>query len=191
MLRSVRSIAIFLGALGLTAGAFAADTYNIDPVHSTVIFRIKHLDVSYLYGRFNAPTGAISVDVQDPTKDTFSASIDANNVDTNQPKRDAHLKSPDFFNAKEFPNITFKSTGVKKGSRDNTLEVSGDLTLHGVTKPVTITMEQIGAAKTPMGDRIGFEGTVEIKKSDFGIKGVPGVGDDVRLILDIEAVKAA
>ncbi len=186
MLQSIRlaSVALLLAC----APAFAADTYNIDPVHSSIVFRIKHLDVSYFYGRFNAPTGSVNVDA-DATQNSFTATVDANNVDTAQPKRDAHLKSLDFFNAKEFPTISFKSTGVKKGAKDNMLDVTGDLTMHGVTKSITIAMEQTGAAKTAMGERVGFEGIAEIKKSDFGIKGIPGVGDEVRLIIDIEAAK--
>jgi polyisoprenoid-binding protein YceI len=168
--------------------AAAADTYKLDPVHSFVLFRIKHMDVSYSYGRFNDPTGTIVYDAADPSKDSVELEIKVDNLDTHNDKRDQHLKSPAFFDAKQFPTITFKSTAVKAGEGGK-LEVTGDLTLHGVTKSITVSLEKTGEGEVMRSHRVGFESTVELKKSDFEIKGIPGVGDDVTLRFSFEAAK--
>ena len=162
----------------------AADDYQIDPIHSVIIFRIGHMDAGVFYGRFNGPTGSFSWDEQNPANSRFQAQVKAADFDSGNEKRDQHVRGPDFLSAKEFPTISFKSTSVKPadGSR---FQVSGDLTLHGVTKPVTATLERIGSA----GNRTGFEGVMEVKRSDFGIKGVQGVADEVRLIAAFEGVK--
>ena len=136
-----------------------------------IIFRIKHFDVGMFYGRFNAPQGTFTFDEQDPGKSTFQVSVKAQDFDSGNAKRDQHVRGPDFLNAKEFPNISFKRKSVKKAEGDNKFQVSGDLTMHGQTRPVTATLEKIGAG------------------NDFGIKGVQGVGDDVRLIIAFEGVK--
>jgi polyisoprenoid-binding protein YceI len=167
------------------AAAVAADSYQVDPIHSVIIFRIKHMDVGMFYGRFNSPQGSLTFDEQDPTKSSFNVTVKAQDFDSGNLKRDQHVRGPDFLNAKEFPNITFKSKSVKPGEGENKFVVGGDLTMHGQTKPVTATLEKIGAAN----NRIGFEGILEIKRSDFGIKGVLGVGDEVRLIIAFEGVK--
>ena len=111
-------------------------------------------------------------------------------IDTHNAKRDQHLKSPDFFNAKQFPAITFKSKQVKKSSKD-TYEVTGDLTIHGVTRPVTVKVTNTGSGKDPMGaNRIGFETIFTIKRSDFGMKFMLGpVSDEIRLIVSIEGIR--
>jgi polyisoprenoid-binding protein YceI len=163
--------------------ARAAD-YQVDPIHSVIVFRIKHMNVGVFYGRFNGPTGAFSFDEQNPSKSSFQAEVRAANFDSGFEKRDQHVRGPDFFNAKEFPTITFKSTSVE-GAGSNRYKVNGQLTMHGVTKPVTMTLEKIGSSA----DRIGFEGTMEVKRSDFGIKGVQGVGDEVRLTIAFEGAK--
>jgi polyisoprenoid-binding protein YceI len=172
-----------------SSALFAADNYKIDAVHSFVIFRIKHLDVSYTYGRFNEPTGTIAFDAADPTKSSINLEIKTENVDTHNERRDAHLKRPDFFDAKQFPLITFKSTEVKAAG-ENKFDVTGDLSLHGVTKSITVTLEKTGEAQTQMGYRIGFESTVDLKRSDYGMTGmIPAAGDDVKLRISLEAVK--
>src|SRR5262245_47704974 len=113
---------------GMTAQpARAADTYKIDPVHAVVIYKISHLGPANAYGRFTDPTGSVTLDNDDPSKSTFTFEVLTDKVDTGNPKRDAHLKSPDFFNAKQFPKIDFKSTSVSKKS-DNQYELTGDLT---------------------------------------------------------------
>jgi polyisoprenoid-binding protein YceI len=153
------------------------------------VFRIKHLNVSWVYGRIDKPEGTIVVDDTDPTKTTFDIQLKAANTDTGEPKRDEHLKSPDFFSAAEFPTLSFKSTSVKSAG-DNKLEVTGDLMIHGQTKPITVTLEKVGAAKTPMGDRCGYAGEFTIKRSDFGMtKMLEAVGDDVTIMVGLEAKK--
>src|SRR5262245_13671893 len=132
--------ASFLSLLVLAAAvpAFAADSWNIDPVHSNVIFKIQHLGTSRFIGRFNSVAGKIVWD-QDPAKSSIEVTVKTDSIDTNNADRDKHLKSPDFFNAKQHPTITFKSTKVEKGEKDYTL--TGDLTLHGETHPVTARFE--------------------------------------------------
>jgi polyisoprenoid-binding protein YceI len=190
---NVRRVVIGLGcALFLLAGAslVRADTYKVDPVHSTAIFRIQHGGVSYFYGRINGPQGTIEVDESDPTKTTFQIELKTANIDTNNPARDKHLKTPDFFSAEEFPTISFKSTSVKT-SADNKLEVAGDLTMHGQTKPITMTVEHVGTADVPrMGHRTGYDASFTIKRSDFGMtKFLDLLGDEVRVRVGLEAAK--
>lgn len=169
--------------------ALAADTYKVDPVHSFVPFRIKHLDVSYSYGRFNNPTGTVVWDAADPSQSSFNVELKTENVDTDNQKRDDHLKGPDFFDAKQFPTITFQSTAVKAAG-ENKFDVTGDLTLHGVTKTITITLDKTGEAQTQMGYRAGWEAGFKIKRSDYGMTGMVGpVADEVELRVSIEGVK--
>jgi polyisoprenoid-binding protein YceI len=165
-----------------------AESFKVDPVHSAVIFKIKRNDVSNFYGRFNGLTGSWNLDGAAPEKSSMEFSIKTESVDSGNPKRDDHLKTADFFNAKEFPTISFKSTKVtKKG--DNKYEVAGDLTLHGVTKPITVALEHTGTATGEHGTQSGVEATFTIKRSDFGV-GTPGRGlaDEVSLIVGIAGV---
>jgi polyisoprenoid-binding protein YceI len=167
-----------------SASAFAAD-YNIDPVHSSFIYRIMHMQASYSYGRFDQPAGTFSFDPDHPEQASFDVTIPIDSLDTGNPKRDADLKGPDWFNAKEYPDMTFKSTAVKKDG--GKLQVTGDLTIHGVTKSVTIPLDIVGTSTMMGKTRSGFEGTIDIKRSDFGMAALPqAVGDDVRLIISIE-----
>jgi|SRR6267142_4614145 len=166
----------------------AATTYVVDPAHSFVIFRIKHMDTGHVYGRFNEPNGTITIDDADPSKSSFTLELQTQKVDTGIQKRDDHLRSPDFFNAKQFPTIKFVSKEVKK--TDKGYEVTGDLTLHGVTKPITVNLEQTGQGSMGPRQIIGFETTVDLKRSDFGMKNMIGpAADDVRLIISLEAGK--
>jgi polyisoprenoid-binding protein YceI len=180
--------AFLLGVCPLTG--LAADTYQVDPVHSAIVFRIKHLGIGYAYGRFNDIAGTVVLDDKSPGDSTFQFQVKADSVDTANGKRDAHLKGPDFFNVKEFPTITFKSKEVKL-LKAATYEVTGDLTLHGVTKPLTVKLQQVGSGNDPFGKhRTGFECNVTIKRGDFGMRFMPGaVGDDVWLLVGFEAVK--
>jgi polyisoprenoid-binding protein YceI len=148
------------------------------------------VNVSFFYGRFNGPEGTISVDEADPSKTSFDVQLKVANIDTNNPNRDKHLKSPDFFSAEEFPTISFKSTAVKAGE-DKKLEVTGDLTLHGKTKSITVPIERIGTADVPrMGHRTGYEATMKIKRSDFGMdKMLDALGDEVTIRIGLEAGK--
>ena len=166
-----------------------AETYKVDPVHSSIVFKSKHLDTSYVFGRFNDFGGTVNVD-PDPTKMSFDVSAKVESIDTGNAKRDTHLKSPDFFSAKEFPTINFKSTSVKPAG-DNKFEVTGDMTLHGVTKTTTVTIEKVGQSNNPQfGERAGFFTTFNVKRSDFGMSGMqPMIGDDVELAVAFETAK--
>src|SRR5688500_4153946 len=178
-------------ALSLGTFAVAADTYKVDAEHAAVIFRVTHLNVGNAYGRFNDQTGTIVYDKADPSKSTFTFEVKTENVDTDNDKRDAHLNRADFFDAKQFPTITFKSTAVKDLGGDK-LELTGDLNLHGVTKSITFPIKKTGEADTgKMGYRTGWEAEVDLKRSDYGMTGLQGpVGDDVHLVVSFEAVKS-
>jgi len=179
-------------SLLIAAQAPAADTYKIDPVHSTAIFRISHLGSSFVYGRFDDVGGTFTVDEQKPQDVMFDVSIKADSIDTNNAARDKHLKSADFFSVNEFPTLTFKSTEVKSAG-DKKYDVTGDLTIHGVTKSVPATVEFVGTADgTPMkmGFRAGYEAHLTIKRSDFGMDKMVGpVGDEVKIIVSVEGVR--
>lgn len=180
---------LLAAALIFSAATAFADTYKVDPVHSSVIFKISHLNVSPFYGRFNNPTGTITIDAADDSKSAVEISVKADDVDTGNAKRDEHLRNPDFFNSKQFPVISFKSTSVKKVD-DKTFEVAGDLTLHGVTKPITITLNKTGEAQTRAGYRTGYETSFTIKRSDYGIKFNPeALGDEVTITAGLAGVK--
>lgn len=167
----------------------AGGTYEIDGVHSAVVFRIKHLGVSYSYGRFNEITGSFVYDDAKPESSSIQVEIATASVDTGHDGRDQHLQSPDFFNAAEFPKITFASKSVKK-SKEGRLTVAGDLTLHGVTKPVTADVEFVGAGdRGQMGNKAGFETTFTVKREDFGMTkmlGETGLGNEVRVTVSLE-----
>lgn len=168
----------------------AAETYTVDPVHSSAIFRAHHANAGYVYGRFNDPAGTFTLDDADPTQDSFQIELSTANVDTHNEKRDAHLKSPDFFNAKQYPTITFKSTSVKKGE-GTSLEVTGTLEMHGVTKTITIPVQFTGKGEFPPGtQRAGVETNFSVKLTDYEIKGLPGaVGDSIWVVVALEGVK--
>lgn len=179
------SAALFVGAQSSLAG----DTFKLDPVHSSLLFKVKHLGVSYSYGRFNSPEGQIVWDSADPTKSTINVSVKTAAIDTDNAKRDEHLKSPDFFDAKQFPTLSFKSTSVKP-SGENKYEVTGDLTVRGVTKPITVTLEHVGTNSGPRGTKTGFDGQFTINRQDFGVAYMPqGIGDEVTIFVALEADK--
>jgi len=174
--------------LALSLPLAAADTYAVDPSHSAALFSVSHLGISNTHGRFNAIDGTLTWDA-DAAKSAISVAIKTESVDTAAEKRDQHLRSPDFFNAKQFPTMNFTSKSFTKVD-DSTYTVAGELTLVGTTKPVTVTVKKIGEGKDPWGGyRIGFETSFTIKRSDFGIKGVPGVGDDVAVTFALEGMK--
>lgn len=179
-----------IAAAVLVAPVLAADNYKIDSEHAAVIFKVDHLGVAPAYGRFNDPTGAVVLDKEDPSKSTFTFEVKTENVDTDNEKRDAHLKSPDFFDAKQFPTITFKSKSVKADG--DKFQVTGDLTLHGVTKEIVVPITKTGEKDTGrMGYRTGWVSEIGLKRSDYGMKGMIGpIGDDVHLTISFEAVKS-
>jgi polyisoprenoid-binding protein YceI len=169
--------------------ANAADTFKIDSVHSFVLFSVQHLSIANTYGRFNDISGTVVFDKDNPSKSSVELSVPIESLDTHNSIRDRSLKSPDFFDAKKFPTMTFKSTQVE-GSGD-TLQVSGDLTIRGVTKPLTVDFKKGGEGKGVFGEmRGGGETRFTIKRSDFGMNFQQGaVGDEVTIILSLEGVK--
>lgn len=181
---------MLIGMAGMFQLADAADTYEVDASHSMIIFRAKHMGVSYNYGRFNEFSGNLAVDETDAANSMIELEVKAASVDTGDEKRDQHLRSPDFFDAKQFPVITFKSTEVKKVDED-TLEVTGDLKLHGVKKSVTVEVAITGKGKNQQGTAlIGFETTFTIKRSEFGMDyGIGAVSDDIRITVSVEGMK--
>jgi polyisoprenoid-binding protein YceI len=186
-------IAVPLVAIAvLVAPALAADNYKIDSEHATIIFKVEHYGVGNAYGRFNDPTGTVVLDKADPSKSTFTFEVKTENVDTDNEKRDAHLKSPDFFDAKQFPTITFKSKSVKADG--DKFQVTGDLTLHGVTKEIVVPITKTGEKDTGRaGYRTGWEANVSLNRSEYGMKyGLDqgSIGDKVDLVISFEAVKS-
>lgn len=164
-----------------------ADDYTIDGVHSSVSFKASHIGISEVHGRFNDFSGSFKLD---DLNSSFSLTIKAESVDTNNKKRDDHLRSPDFFNAKQFPSIVFKSTKVVPGKKDP-FEVTGDLTMHGKTQQITFTLAGGKKAEFPKGsERVGFSTTLKLKRSDFGMDKMVGpIGDDVEVSIAFEGVK--
>jgi polyisoprenoid-binding protein YceI len=181
---------LIIGFTGSTQLADAADTYEIDTAHSMILFRAKHKGISYNYGRFNEFTGKITMDETDISKSTVEFEVKTASVDTANKKRDQHLRSPDFFSAKQFPVIIFKSTTVSmKEGEEDMLEVIGDIELLGVKKSITIDVAITGRGKGQQGESvIGFESVFTIMRSEFGMTyGAGAVSDDIRLTVTIEA----
>jgi polyisoprenoid-binding protein YceI len=187
-------LATILGACAMVLWtcntARAADTYTVDPVHSSISFMISHARISNIHGRFNDFSGKITLDTADPAKSSFALTIPVESIDTNNVKRDEHLRAPDYFNVKQFPNMSFQSTKVT--AIDGGYEVTGDLTLHGVTKPITFKLK--GGDKVvefPKGTkRIGLTSTFAIVRSDFGVNAELGaLGDEIPITVGIEAAK--
>ncbi len=188
--RILGPVVVALAAWALAAAPTpAADDYTIDPMHSGVSFRIQHVGLSSVHGRFNEFSGKFALDPADPARSSFQMTIKADSVDTNNKARDGHLRGPDFFNGKQFPEITFKSTSVK--AVDGGYEVKGDLTMHGVTKAITLTLKGGKVAEFPKKGnfRTGFSGEVTIKRSEFEV-GKPdfagALGEDVQVSIDFE-----
>ncbi len=169
-----------------------AEGFKIDPVHSMILFRIQHNGVAYSGGRFNEFSGTFNLDAAKPEASSVDLTIKIESVDTAAGKRDQHLKSNDFFAAKEFPEATFKSTGVKAGSEPGTFEVSGDLTIRGTKKPVTIKVKETGRGQGQRGGELaGMWAETTIKRSDFGVNFMVGkmLSDEVLLTFSFEGGK--
>ena len=183
-----------IAALGMSIPAFSlaqVESYDIDPAHSAVIFRVSHLGYSHTYGRFRKISGRIKVDKKKAANSSVAIEIDADSVYTADKKRDKHLRSPDFLNTKQFPKIAFKSTKVRKSGK--TYVITGQLTLHGVTKTVTVKMKHVGEGKDPWGNyRSGFDGSLTVKRTDYGMSKMVGpAGDKIELMISIEGMRKA
>lgn len=184
----MRKVLISALILAFPFSAFGA-SYTIDPAHTYPYFKISHLGFSTMMGRFNKTEGKLTFDEKKGTG-SVEITIDANSVDTAHEKRDKHLRSPDFLNTGEFPTITFKST--KANVKDGKGKVDGNITIMGVTKPITLNVTAMKCGVHPFNkkDVCGFDATAKLKRSDFGIKyGLPAIGDDMELMFEVEAVK--
>lgn len=174
-------------------------TWSLDPAHSSAEFKVRHMMISWVKGKFTGLTGTLTLHESDHTYSSVEASIDVASISTGAADRDGHLKSADFFDAGQFPTIAFKSTSVQPKGKGE-FAVTGDLTLHGVTKPVTFAAEELSdPAKDPWGNlRVGLLATAKVNRKDFGLNwnaaletGGVLVGEDVTITLDVQFIKAA
>ncbi len=189
---SVSLLSLFAAAFFTTSNvAFSADEYAYDLVHSSVSFKARHVDISWIHGRFNEVDGKFSLDRQDPTKSSFLLTIKAESVDTANAKRDEHLRQPDYFDTKQFPTIEFKSTAVKV--IEGGYEVTGDFTMHGKTNEIKLTLMGGKEKVTRDVKRVGFSTELKLKRSDYGFdpKAISpdGIGDEAIIIIDCEGTR--
>lgn len=173
-------------------------TWNLDPVHSVAEFKVKHMMISNVKGQFTSVSGVLTFDESDITRSLIEASIDASSINTRDTDRDAHLKSADFFDVEKFPTLNFRSTSVRR-TGDNELAVTGNLTIHGVSREVVFAVEgPTVPGKDPWGNtRVGLSAVTKINRKDFGLTwnsaletGGILVGDEVTITLDVQFVKA-
>lgn len=192
----MKKLAIALAMVASAPLSAFATTYKLDPAHTEIGFDVKHMMVTTVHGKFDKFDGTLTIDDKDPSKDSVEVTIDTDSIDTGNEKRDAHLKSPDFFDAGKNPKITFKSTKVKKAGKG--LEVTGDLNMHGITKPVTLKVEgPTKEEKTPFGTTIrAVAATATLNREDWDLKwnkalegGGVLVSKEVKLSLNAELVK--
>ena len=187
-----RFILTFITALAMaTTAAAQAGTWQIDPNHSAAQFSVRHLGVSTVRGAFTKVSGSAKHDPADPSKDSLDATIDANSVDTRVEARDNDLRSPHFLEVQKYPTITFHSKTAKVAGPGK-LQITGDLTMHGVTKEVVLDVDGPSAAiKDPWGNqRIGASAATKITRQDFGVSGAPGVvGDEITITIDVELIQ--
>ncbi len=179
---------LFVAAAFLPLSAAQAEMFTIDPGHTYPHFRINHLGFSTMHGRFNTTSGTLQFDPA-AKQASVEITIDASSVDTGHKKRDDHLRSPDFLNVAEHPEIKFKSTQVSWNGA-TPASVTGNLTIMGVSKPVTLTVTEMNCGEHPFSKKhtCGFNAMGEIKRSDFGVKyGLPAIGDEMELMFEVEA----
>ena len=190
---SGKTVSVVIGSWLLAAAAVQAAEFAIDPYHSSVSFRIKHV-VGKVSGHFDKFSGAFSYDAAKSASWTAAATIEAASINTGIEKRDTHLRTADFFDVQKFPTLAFKSTSVTD-VQGNKAKLHGDLTMHGVTKPVVLDLEIAGTAKDPMGpgQRAGATATGHVNRLDYGIGAALGamasmVGNDVEISIEVEGV---
>lgn len=198
MMRSVKAKLVSAGAVvamaGLALSANAADKFLLDPAHASVLFGVSHLGFSKTFGRFNKVEGAFTLDADAPEKSSVVVTMDAASLDTNHEKRDEHLRGKDFFDVAQFPALTYKSTSVKL-TGEKTAIVTGDLTMHGVTKSVPLDVTLVNVGPNPMDPTktkivAGFSARGTLKRSEFGMGyAAPVLGDDVEIIIEVDAIK--
>jgi polyisoprenoid-binding protein YceI len=171
-------------------------TWTIDPSHSHVEFAVRHLMIATVKGRFAGVAGTVRVDDANPSAATVDVRIDVASIDTREPQRDAHLRSADFFDAEKYPVLTFTAARIQD-REGHAFKLAGDLTIHGVTRPVVLDVTEEGRTRDPWGgERLGVTAATKIKRSDFGLTwnqaletGGVLVGDDVKVLLELELLK--
>src|ERR1700683_2836411 len=192
MSRTLSALAIALFLLpAATLTAAAQDTWQIDPMHSSAQFSVRHLGISTVRGAFTKVSGTIMVDDANPSRGQVQATIDAASVDTRVEMRDNDLRSPNFLDVQKYPTITFHAKHAQ-ASGPGKLQITGDLTIHGVTKEVELDVDGPSAqVKDPWGNqRIGASATTKINRKDFGVNGAPGVvGDEIMITIDAEMIQ--
>jgi len=173
----------------IAVSTFASDSYDYDGVHSSISFKARHLDLSWIHGRFNQADGKFILDRQDPSKSSFQLTIKADSVDTANAARDEHLRQPDYFDTKQFPTIEFKSSTVKAISGG--YEVTGDFKLHGVSKKVTLTLMGGKEIEWKGVKRVGFSTELKVKRSDYGFdkSQIGPIGDEAIILIDCEGMR--
>ncbi|GAP67338.1 hypothetical protein MBSD_n2659 [Mizugakiibacter sediminis] len=187
---------ILLAALLATAAAAASAAttrYTLDPNHTQVLFTYTHFGYSHQTGQFDGVTGTLDYDAADPARSSVRVTIPMDQVNTHVPALDKHLESPDFFDAAKYPTATFVSTKVERGADADTLKVTGDLALHGVTRPVVLDVRLNKDGEHPLwkAPALGFDATATLSRSDFGVKlYVPAVSDAVQLRITTEAIES-
>jgi polyisoprenoid-binding protein YceI len=191
------TLAAAIAATLAVSSLAATTTWQIDPAHTAAGFSVKHMMIAIVRGQFKGVTGTVNWDDQNISNSVVDVTIDANTVDTGEPKRDADLKSANFFDVAHYPTITFKSTKIERISAAK-MKVAGNLTIHGITKPVVLDVEgPSGAVKDPWGNtRVALNATTTVNRMDYGVKwnakmdgGGIVVGDDVNINIDLEMIK--
>jgi polyisoprenoid-binding protein YceI len=188
MRKSILAAALAIGVTPLAANS-APVSYTVDPSHTYPYFEIDHMGYSTMRGRFNETKGTVVIDREKNTG-SVEITINADSIDTAHKKRDEHLRSPDFLNTAEYPEITFKSTRVEIDGDE--AEVEGDLTIAGVTRKVRLEVDRLHCAVNPMSkkEHCGFDASTKIKRSDFGVNYmVPAIGDEIEIDIALEAVR--
>jgi len=192
--RILTAAALLFGAASL---ASASEAYTIDSHHSEATFRIRHF-MSKVTGKLPGVSGVVNIDKANPAASNVDVTIKTAAIDTGEPDRDKHLRSADFFDAEKYPEITFKSTKVVPSGKKDVYDVTGDFTMHGVTKQITIPVEVLGWQTMKQGERVGFSLATTVNRKDYGIiwnraldQGGTMLGDDVDINVNIEAMKRA
>ena len=189
-----RAAAWSILSLALIGQARAADLYTIDPAHTSIVFSVAHSGFSYTYGMFRKASGSYVIDKTNGTNCRFRLNIDANSLYTNNDERNKHLRSADFFNVQQFPDITFETTRCTASNTQDGIiyQLTGNLTIHGVTKPMTVPLRMLGEGPGPYKDqRSGFLAQIELKRTDFGMKELLDgnlVGDAVGITVSFEGI---
>jgi polyisoprenoid-binding protein YceI len=190
--KTLTAAALLLGAASL---ASATDAYTIDSHHSEATFRIRHF-MSKVSGKLPGVSGVVNIDKANPAASTVDVTIKTSAIDTGEPDRDKHLRSADFFDVEKYPDITFKSTKVVPSGKKDVYNVTGNFTMHGVTKEITIPVEVLGWQTLKQGERVGFSLATTVNRKDYGInwnrtldQGAVLLGDDVDINVNVEAMK--